>query len=55
LNIKNIGIVGLGLIGGSFAYAFRDKGFIIYAYDIDKGTLAKAASKKLFEGLTDEI
>lgn len=55
MKIKNIGIVGLGLIGGSFAYAFKDKGFVIYAYDIDKGTLAKAASKGIIEGLTDEI
>ena len=31
-----IGIVGLGLIGGSFAKAYRrDRSSEIYAYDID--------------------
>lgn len=55
MNIKNIGIAGLGLIGGSFSYAFYEKGFRIYAYDIDKTTLAKAASKNIFEGITDEV
>lgn len=55
MNIKKIGIVGLGLIGGSFSYAFYDKNFHIYAYDIDQTTLAKAASTNIFEGITDEI
>lgn len=36
----NIGIVGLGLIGGSYAKALSQKdGYTVYAYDIDKTTL----------------
>jgi len=54
LNIKNIGIAGLGLIGGSFAFPFM-KGFAVYGYDIHKATLSKAASSGIFDGLTDEI
>lgn len=55
MNIKNIGIAGLGLIGGSFAFAFHEKGFAVYGYDIHKATLSKAASSGIFDGLTDEI
>lgn len=36
----NIGIVGLGLIGGSIAKAYKvEEGFTVYAYDIDKAIL----------------
>lgn len=55
MNIKNIGIAGLGLIGGSFAFSFHEKGFAVYGYDIHKATLSKAASSGIFDGLTDEI
>lgn len=50
LNI-NISIVGLGLIGGSYAMAFKqvNKGSI-WGIDIDKATLEAAASK----GIIDE-
>ena len=39
------GIVGLGLIGGSFARALREKGHTVFAYDADYPTVlaAKAA------------
>ena len=30
-----IGIVGLGLIGGSAARAYKAAGYEVYAYDID--------------------
>lgn len=32
----NIGIVGLGLIGGSFAKAYKAAGDMVYAFDIDR-------------------
>ena len=35
----NVGIIGLGLIGGSFAKAYKDAGHTILAYDIDKSIL----------------
>ena len=35
----NIGIVGLGLIGGSLAKAYRGAGHFVYAHDTDKSTL----------------
>jgi len=35
----NIGIIGLGLIGGSFAKAYKAAGHTVYASEIDKSTL----------------
>ena len=35
----NIGIIGLGLIGGSFAKAYKAAGHTVYAAEIDKSTL----------------
>jgi prephenate dehydrogenase len=35
----NIGIIGLGLIGGSFAKAYKAAGQTVYAHDIDKSIL----------------
>ncbi|MDY3868380.1 MAG: prephenate dehydrogenase/arogenate dehydrogenase family protein [Pyramidobacter sp.] len=42
--MKTIGIVGLGLIGGSFARAFKsaDSAFTVYAEDTDRQTLSFA-------------
>lgn len=37
-----VGIVGLGLIGGSFAKAYRAAGWRVLAYDIDRDALAFA-------------
>ncbi|MCL2718399.1 MAG: prephenate dehydrogenase [Lachnospiraceae bacterium] len=34
--MMNIGIAGLGLIGGSLAKAYRDKGYNVYGYDRDE-------------------
>ncbi len=38
-NIKNIMIVGLGLIGGSYAQALSNKGYVVNAIDINKNSL----------------
>jgi len=35
----NIGIIGLGLIGGSFAKAYKAAGHTVYAHDTDKSIL----------------
>ena len=37
-----VGIVGLGLIGGSFAKAYHAAGWIVYGYDTDASMLAFA-------------
>lgn len=41
----NVSVIGLGLIGGSFARALREKGHTVFAYDADYPTVlaAKAA------------
>ncbi len=45
-----VGIVGLGLIGGSAAKAFKAAGHIIYAYDINESVTGFAR----LEGVVDE-
>ena len=37
-----VGIVGLGLIGGSFAKAYHAAGWAVYGYDVDESMLAFA-------------
>lgn len=37
-----IGIVGLGLIGGSFAKAYHEKGWLVSGYDVDETVLSFA-------------
>ena len=44
------GIVGLGLIGGSFAKAYAQAGHKVYAYDIDKSILAFAGVSGVLAG-----
>ena len=46
------GIVGLGLIGGSFAKAYAQAGHTVWAYDADKSTLDFA---RLSGVVTDEL
>lgn len=51
-----IGVVGLGLIGGSFAKAYSRHGHTVYAYDIDSAVLATSIqSKAVSAELTDEV
>lgn len=38
----SIGVIGLGLIGGSLARAFRAGGFTVYGYDRDAAAMAEA-------------
>lgn len=46
----NVGIVGLGLIGGSFAKAYAKAGWLVYAHDIDESMLSFA----MLAGAVDE-
>lgn len=47
----NIGIVGLGLIGGSLAKsAKKNTKFKVYGYDLDKNVIIKAISEKSIDG-----
>lgn len=51
----NIGIIGLGLIGGSFAKAFASMTeHDVYGMDIDADTMKKAAAKHVIAGRLDE-
>ena len=47
----NIGIVGLGLIGGSFAKAYKAAGHTVYACDSDKSVLDFALLSNAADGL----
>lgn len=47
------GVVGLGLIGGSFARAYRAAGWDVYAHDIDRDTF-EAASVETVAGDLDD-
>ena len=47
----NIGVVGLGLIGGSIAKsAKKNTKFKVYGYDIDQITIKNAISEKSIDG-----
>ena len=48
--MSTVGIVGLGLIGGSFAKAYREKGWQVLAHDIDRSTLDFAALSGAING-----
>lgn len=50
---KSVGIIGLGLIGGSFAKAYRAAGWKVYAYDIDADTMDLARIETI-DGEVDE-
>lgn len=51
---KTIGIVGLGLIGGSFAKAYHAAGWRVYAFDINEDTMAVATIDETIQGVLDE-
>lgn len=55
LPFRNIGIAGIGLIGGSFAKSFACKGINIYGYDVSKNVLVQAVESNIFQGVTDEF
>lgn len=50
-----VGILGLGLIGGSFARAYRAAGWRVLAHDTDPDALAAARVETVDGDLTDEL
>ena len=52
---KSVGIVGLGLIGGSFAKAYRAAGWKVYAYDTDADAMDIARIETIDGNLTEEV
>jgi prephenate dehydrogenase len=48
-----IGIVGLGLIGGSLAKAYRNDGHVVYGYDTDDAILGFAQLSGVLDGVLD--
>lgn len=52
---RNIGVAGVGLIGGSFAKTFAANGINVYGYDINRVVLEQVALSNVFKGVTDEI
>jgi len=49
-----IGIIGLGLIGGSFAKAYKTAGHTVYAHDIDAGITDFAVLSGVADAALDE-
>lgn len=50
-----VGIIGLGLIGGSFAKALKKENYKVYGMDKNIDTIEKASVSGLFEGVTDDL
>ena len=50
-----IGIVGLGLIGGSIAKNLSKKGYKVYANDLSKESLKNALNEKKIDGLLEDL
>ena len=55
LKSKNILIIGLGIIGGSYAKGFKDKGVLAYGYDIDEKTMEYAINNGIINQETNLI
>lgn len=49
----NIGICGLGLIGGSMAKAYHQAGETVYGYDINAASLGYASLADIIDGVLD--
>lgn len=50
--VKTVGVLGLGLIGGSMAKAYRDAGWRVLAFDTDEDTMG-AARVETIDGALD--
>lgn len=57
ISVKKIGIIGLGLIGGSIARALKrkDNSYIIKAWDRDKDNLERALSETILDEYASSI
>lgn len=52
MNRKKVLIVGLGLIGGSYAKRLSQREYLIYGYDLNSETLSKAYQEKVIQNMT---
>ena len=50
-----VGIVGLGMIGGSIAKSLTKKGYKVFADDLDKNSLSSALSEGSIEGFLEDL
>ena len=50
----NVGIIGLGLIGGSFAKAYKAAGHTVYAHDVDESILDFAILSNAVDAALDD-
>ena len=52
---RTVGIVGLGLIGGSLARAYKENSdFTVYGYDVNDGTVLLAMTDGCIDGRLDD-
>lgn len=54
-NNLRIGIIGLGLIGGSLAKAFKEKGHTIFCLDSNHETIKSAKDSSMFENCFETL
>lgn len=52
--LRRVGVVGLGLIGGSFAKAYADAGVTVFGADADERSLAAAMAEGCVTDVLDE-
>ena len=52
LNVDNILIIGLGMIGSSIALASKSKGINVTGFDLDDETLKKAINENILFSYT---
>ena len=50
-----VGIVGLGMIGGSIAKSLIKKGYKVFADDLDKNSLSSALSEGSIDGFLGDL
>ena len=55
LNVDNILIIGLGMIGSSIALASKSKGINVTGFDLDDETLKKAINEKIIDAKIESI
>ena len=50
-----VGIVGLGMIGGSIAKSLTKKGYKVFADDLDKNSLSSALGEGVIDGFLEDL
>ena len=54
-SVKQILIIGLGLIGSSIAKASKNKGIIVHGFDINESSLSTALEDNIIDSSFDSI